>query len=419
MDSSSMVTDFEQFALEGKPHSKYKYCVDTCKYKGKECDDAGGMVHCYMCSRWYHERCVNYDSLLMKASLFSCQSCSRMPAMTFAILSSLIPLSKDNRSMKSDMKSMSKDLKNISKQLAEANKEISNLKKENMDLREKISKQQTLSQAQTWSKFREQGSKNLLIGDDTIQKVVPKNLVRTDVKLFKNGSFKDVRNELSSRLEANQVTTYDEIFISVGSQDCKMSTSLEDCLQEARSIAECSKSLAEKVTVWSGLLSICSEINVLFLNNDNTFYLSNGNVNEGYMSNDGKTLNVYGTNRLCKNHKLPLKHNLSDVIQRPLKPQSNRAHQEACLPSYLSQAHVPSYMYQRPLQRPVPLISLKWNGSPNKNPYPVPQGDTRGHNHRCHFCSEPGHTKEVCRHGKPLQCQRCLRYGHKSKFCMA
>ena len=228
--------------------------------------------------------------------------------MTFAILSSLIPLSKDNRSMKSDMKSMSKDLKNISKQLAEANKEISNLKKENMDLREKISKQQTLSQAQTWSKFREQGSKNLLIGDDTIQKIVPENLVRTDVKLLKNGSFKDVRNELSSRPEADQVTTYDEIFVSVGSQDCKMSTSLEDCLQEARSIAECSKSLAEKVTVSSicptvkderdertdamnaGLLSICSEINVRFVNNDNTFYLSNGNVNEGYMSNDGKPL---------------------------------------------------------------------------------------------------------------------------------
>ena len=284
-----------------------------------------------------------------------------------------------------------------------------------MDLREKFSKQQTLSQAQTWSKFQEQGSKNLLIGDDTIQKIVPENLVRTDVKLLKNGSFKDVRNELSSRLEANQVTTYDEIFISVGSQDCKMSTSLEDCLQEARSIAECSKSFAEKVTVSSicptvkdehdertdamnaGLLSICSEINVRFMNNDNTFYLSNGNVNEGYMSNDGKTLNVYGTNRLCKNLKLPLKHNVSDVTQRPLKPQSNTAHQETGLPSYLSQAHVSSY--QRPLQRPAPLMSLNRNGSPNKNPYPVPQGNTRGHNHRCHFCSEPGHTKEVCRHG--------------------
>ena len=36
---------------------------------------------------------------------------------------------------------------------------------------------------------------------------------------------------------------------------------------------------------------------------------------------------------------------------------------------------------------------------------------------RCYFCAEIGHVKDSCRHRRPVQCNSCFDYGHKSKFC--
>ena len=38
-------------------------------------------------------------------------------------------------------------------------------------------------------------------------------------------------------------------------------------------------------------------------------------------------------------------------------------------------------------------------------------------NHRCFFCGEPGHTSEICGHGRPINCYKCNRKGHKSHHC--
>ena len=80
MGQQNTDTDIDNLLSQGKPHQKFKYCIDdTCSFNGKESGEAGDMIHCYVCSKWFHEKCVKYDSDLMKGSLFPCPSSCRMP----------------------------------------------------------------------------------------------------------------------------------------------------------------------------------------------------------------------------------------------------------------------------------------------------------------------------------------------------
>ena len=39
------------------------------------------------------------------------------------------------------------------------------------------------------------------------------------------------------------------------------------------------------------------------------------------------------------------------------------------------------------------------------------------HRGRCTNCGEANHTTHRCRYDTQLQCEKCLSYGHKSKYC--
>ena len=124
------------------------------------------------------------------------------------------------------------------------------------------------------------------------------------------------------------------------------------------------------------------------MSNDYTFYLNNGTVNEGYLHSDGKSLNGYGINRLCKNLCLPVRHDVTDVTRRGLthlKSRKNVPMSSTMAPPLMMNVHLGQHRNQRQYE-----------------------GDTVGQNHRCHFCFEPGHTSGACSHGKPIQCKNVL-----------
>ena len=97
MDKEQQCLFNKNLLSEGKPQGKYEYCIDSCQYEGKELDKAGDMIHCYMCYKWFHEKCVNHDPILMKASLFACPSCRCIPAMMYAIFKGTHTVSKKMR----------------------------------------------------------------------------------------------------------------------------------------------------------------------------------------------------------------------------------------------------------------------------------------------------------------------------------
>ena len=361
MGQQNTDTDIDNLLSQGKPHQKFKYCIDTCSFNGKESGEAGDMIHCYVCSKWFHEKCVKYDSDLMKGSLFSCPSCCHMPVLTYTIFSQLLSMSSCYKDMQKNIKHLSKELANVNDQLTEVQKETTSLKNENAMLREELAKKHNQTKAQNWSQFRERG-KNLLVGDTTIQNILPENLVRTETKVLKAGKMKDFKSELLSRLEADEVETYKEIFISAGANDSTADISVTDCLKDAKVTLECSKSLAEKVTMSSicprllserderidglnaGLSALCEELDVTFVNNDDTFYLNNGTVNEGYLHSDGKSLNGYGINRL------PVRHDVTDVTRRGLthlKSRKNVPMSSPMAPPLVKNAHLGQRRNQR------------------------------------------------------------------------
>ena len=58
----------------------------------------------------------------------------------------------------------------------------------------------------------------------------------------------------------------------------------------------------------AALSVLCGDHAVEFVNNDPSFYLQDGNVNDGYLLPDGVHLSRAATNKLVTNLKLPLRH---------------------------------------------------------------------------------------------------------------
>ena len=78
MSQQNTDTDIDNLLSQGKPHQKFKYCIDTCSFNGKESSEAGDMIHCYVCSKWFHEKCVKYDSNLQIDKYFRCDEHCRI-----------------------------------------------------------------------------------------------------------------------------------------------------------------------------------------------------------------------------------------------------------------------------------------------------------------------------------------------------
>ena len=116
----------------------------------------------------------------------------------------LLPMSRGLRYLQN--KNLNKDFTKVTKQLNEVQVETLQLKEENTKLRQQLAQKDYQIQAKNWTRFRE-GTKSLLIGDATVQNIVQENLVRTDVKVNKKGTFSDIKSELVGRLEADKIIT--------------------------------------------------------------------------------------------------------------------------------------------------------------------------------------------------------------------
>ena len=125
----------------------------------------------------------------------------------------------------------------------------------------------------------------------------------------------------------------------------------------------------------------CTELEVTYINNDDNFLFRNGTADTSSFQKDGVHLSAQGTTKLMTNLKLnPVSRSSQSTVVRQHQPRLNQRMQRS---------------YSEVVRNKSSLRSQA----------------------RCWFCAEPGHTKEQCGHGKKIQCNRCKRFGHKSKFC--
>jgi hypothetical protein len=136
------------------------------------------------------------------------------------------------------------------------------------------------------------------------------------------------------------------------------------------------------------LASLASKSETTFLNNDSTFKLADGNINDGYLLKDGLHLSRQGSRRLAANMNLMVKtgHDITD-------------------------GHPPQH--RRNAQRD----DDQWNTVHGRNSRRRTPGVQNNTGRGCYNCAEKNHTTEQCRHGRRITCSNCHKDGHKAKFC--
>jgi lysophospholipase L1-like esterase len=122
------------------------------------------------------------------------------------------------------------------------------------------------------------------------------------------------------------------------------------------------------------IASISERSSVTFINNENTFKLADGSVNDGYLCRDGVHLNNQGVKRLALNLKVPV--HPKESWKQEARDHNKRTQYRRGNSQYNSRRHGP-----------------------------------------CRNCGEENHASNNCRYGQPIECYTCGRLGHKSQVC--
>ncbi len=218
-------------------------------------------------------------------------------------------------------------------------------------------------------------------------------------------------------------------------------------------------SLSDKIdSVNAGLQVLCQEETVTFKDNNPSFHLADGTINDGYLLADGVHLTRTATDKLAKNLGLNIKSGNKTVCKdRYLKPKQQNNQQiqrhdnrrqdsssdgedEWSHPfwrntrkkanNYTSRETAPlsnprtSRHDTRSSRRDGSTGSTHYsqsaphtNSSHYTNSYSSQRSSDNDHANqtRCYNCYESNHVVNSCKHDRPIRCNTCGMEGHKAK----
>ena len=180
----------------------------------------------------------------------------------------------------------------------------------------------------------------------------------------------------------------------------------------------------------AALTDLSQQAGVNYAPNSKLFYLSNGDINDGYLV-DGTHLTLKGANKLARTMGLKsrqpdknvcsLQPQQSSPSTRPQNKRNNDAkhNQER---ANVVETDLSAEFWRTARQKADHKRPSRQTNSTSK---PMPKrpnhsgGVTRQQRYTdcCDYCGEPNHRMNNCRHGRHIECNECHRLGHKSKFC--
>ena len=427
-------------------------CTAECEYAGKR-DGRMTMVRCTLCMREFHKRCLSDH---MDYVTYTCSKCRIMPALITELVTSVDKLTKSVAQLTTTNTSLANQLRTTRakcEELATANTALSTTV---ADLSAKIA-------SQNWQQFRAAAKpttrRSVVIGSSILRDLDQDKLDNTDVISISGGKVPDIHRKLAELPK----DTYNRVTLMVGGNDCDNPGSdvspqaVTDIITDYRALITDAKSRAPEVFVGTvcprlkgpdvdaridslnaGLNVLCGEEGCTLINNDESFKLSNGSANDGYILKDKVHLTYSGTNRLAKNLDLkPKTGNEGDVCKRskgsPKNPGKINNHAKPAMAqgrqgrpgtNMSSAAGRHQDGRRRPPHQGVRSHDNRRADSsgddyagfsvPTSNRFDV-LSDRDDHEVRCWYCYEPGHTHVKCRHQDYVRCRTCEQYGHKSK----
>ena len=425
-------------------------CIAGCTYGN---DARLSIVKCLWCRAPHHRKCVGGD-------VYVCDICSEMPKristmnQTIGHLSDMVHTLVEN---------------NIALQ-----RTIDHQKGTIDSLEKHVKELVSVQMLQGSNSGVPTNKRNLIIGSSLLRDFDSSKLIQSEVTCIRGGKIQDVHNKLKS----NTTTQYNSISIVVGGNDCNSTAdaaSVEDLAESYRSMVKDVKEHCSDVRIATipprnvgevtssridalnaALVEMCSEDGITLINNDETFKLRDGSINDGYYVQDGVHLNKAGSNRLAKNLKVNPKpehakditqsHSYKDALVNKQGKTRGRHHNLNAkgLNQYgPKQGLTISHDHENPqtsgsgharyhssvhnvngpnldsstTEAPWTQVSRRRTAA-NMNNRPQNHSDNIEYHHptnACEFCHEENHRKDSCRHGRPIKCSICQRFGHKAK----
>ena len=205
------------------------------------------------------------------------------------------------------------------------------------------------------------------------------------------------------------------------------------------------------MTLNGNLLALAHETEVHYIDNPKSLFLSNGEVNDGYLY-DNVHINIKGANKLAQS--MGLKGNNKNVMDMcsvnasQSSPMSwtnknvDTQHRTSQHNTHYALAngsrnadHGPGTGATKNCDTKLNSKAATLNDSFDAPFWATARGKVKRHTHKetsyaqvtrsenrvipdyCLYCGEENHATNQCRHRKKVQCHDCERLGHKSKFC--
>jgi lysophospholipase L1-like esterase len=218
-----------------------------------------------------------------------------------------------------------------------------------------------------------------------------------------------IKAEIRSKKHKNK---YQQVCVVVGGNDVESPKEIDAIINDFDELISETKDASEHVTIASifprkggpmlqdkidetnvKLAELCLQKSCKFVDTNGSFKMLDGKRNDALYKKDGVHLNKQGNEKLLSNLGLVYSEKTyADIVTNKASPIKLKSR---------TSTHQSSSQTE------------DWQTVSNRR-Y---KEHTRSKEPRCFFCGIPGHMKQQCRHGRPLQCRKCEKYGHKARVC--
>ena len=259
----------------------------------------------------------------------------------------------------------------------------------------------------------------LMMGSSMIRDLEPIKPETLTIQSISGAKLSDINKHITdkSKTEPNK---YETVYIVAGSIDCESESTPEEITAVAKQTIKNALEIDDKVVLSSilprtdnpvaeqkgvevniKLKSLCEQTDkVKYCDNDGSFRLADGSINDALLMPQGHHLNYRGSEKLAKNlqieaklcRKQPTQQWRPQMVSHDRRPSMYSSRQPPLLPN-------PAYHHNR--------STSIWNSQA----FPAPTGV-------CTNCKLPGHSAYNCPRTVNVLCYKCRSTGHRQKDCL-
>ena len=329
--------------------SPVEYCYTDCKFERKHVSKAK-MLRCLFCSDWFHIKCDKKAEEDING--FTCASCRQITGnvknMVSAMASTLLKLD----TMTTVLAQMKDNQGRISRDIGEIKSANDKTAQENALLKHEILTLRAELHERKWQGFGATAAtaKRLVVGSSVLRDIENESLENTTVLSISGGKIANVKDTVSNVKKDE----YASLTFLVGGNDIEETEDIEKIVTEYKDMITLAKEKTSNVTVASilpricpantnqimdkidainaNLQQTCEQLSVTFVDNNDSFRLRDGTINDGYFlkerySDKQVHLNDKGTEKLCQNLNIKAKKGMKITKDRQSRqrPQGDRA----------------------------------------------------------------------------------------------